>query len=94
MCSLTVAKKHIILHFYQGSISCKLCPSIAPFAQLLIRIFGFIEPQMSENLDLLLLNFFTRKSSKNFEEWGAIVERNFQEIDPRLILLLLSKNYN
>ena len=29
-----------------GSISCKLCLSIVPFAKLLIKIFGLIEPQL------------------------------------------------
>ena len=71
---------HKNYHFTEGDISCKLRKTIAFFAQLLIGIFGAIEPQMSIKIHHLeMLNFFTQKRSQKVgdraQEFGALYKK-------------------
>ena len=50
----------VIFVWNQGSISCKMRPTLAPFPQFLIGIFSFLEAGMYMKIrHLAMLNFFT-----------------------------------
>ena len=57
------------------------------FLKLLHPAPNFLSSFSVEEVELqkhfLALNFFSRKSSQKVGRRGAIVERNFQEIEPR-----------